>query len=213
MLNQSATDKNIEFKFFFSEKKVEFSLREDSDANIFIDNFAFNSKDLKYSLKNLSIEDYDKKDFSLNNVNKFDIRLDDLFGADNSGIKIKMTPKIIREGFFFQIVSAKPDESIFNNYFEDFFKQLTGRNIKLESVEAENVNRILYKFFNKMMDYLNHISISSSDYLQEIKKDFSDIKYIGPIRQSADRYYITGNFNDLGYKGNTRLKYWLMNVI
>ena len=196
IVNHLVIDKKIEFKFYFTKSTVEFSLKEDEELNVYIEDFAFSAENLNYSLKNLSTVDYDKKDFNLNNVDKLDIKLDNFVGKDSDLIKLKTMPRILRDGFFFQIVSVKPDENSFNSYINDkFLNRIKENNFEIDEI------RSFYAMINSLMNYFSQISISSAEHLQEIKKNFSNIKYIGPIRQTAERYYSAGSYNDLGYKG------------
>ena len=199
-------DKKIEYKLYFGKNYIHFSLKEDDKAKVYIDNFSLNTSDIEYSLDGLSASDYNEKDFSIKDANKFKINLDKLniesdFRVKNDDVpfNLKIQPRIYREGFFFYIASVKPDDKWLKTILNEKFSSPLGSNLSL-NLKKNSVDDIIKAF----LDYTNQnnkISTNSYSFFQKIKGDFARIKYIGPIRQSAEKYYNSGDFSDISNTG------------
>lgn len=104
IINQStlihaAEESKMNFKLWFTESYVQFSLKWDGDTTVYVSDFLCTNGDIQYSLNNLEMNDYNKTDFNLNNTNKFEINLE-RYLEDKDISKIELNPKIYREGFF-----------------------------------------------------------------------------------------------------------------
>lgn len=199
--NNLENQDQIDFKLYFTDTKVEFSLKEDEKNNIYINNFLCNTGEFQYSLKNLSMHDYDITDFNINNIAKFSIDLDQYFMNTNI-TQLEINPRIYREGFFFYISSATPALDSLMNYYsikksEQDIQEKSEILIKSEVTIAKIINDMV-----KSIDQYNRLARLSYNVYQEIRKDFLNIKYIGPIRKIAERSYsIAEVVKDIGFCG------------
>lgn len=200
IINHLAFDNKIGFKLGFSENSVEFNYRISEEKDVYVSDFLCDLGDFQYSLRNLSIEDYSKKDFNINNIHKFSIELDKYFWNCDIA-KVEINPKVYREGFFFHIASFTPAEDSLMSYYKKRIIEQTGESLSNSEVKDEYiVNKILTDVL-KSIEHYNKITRSSYSAFQRIKKDFSNIKYIGPIRKTAERSYIIENFKGLSFNG------------
>jgi predicted ATPase len=210
IISHSAQDKKITFELYFSEKHIKFSLKENGDTDVYVSDFLYNSCDLQYSLENLSLDDYNKKDSSLKNIDKFHIELDKYFKYSNIA-KLNTDSKINREGFFFYITSIAPIGSSLQNFFQE---QLSAQ-MEEEIPESELIKKATFDTLIKdMVESLeNYRKISTNSYnsFQKIKKDLSNIGYIGPVRQLAERSYSIGSYKDMGFGGEHATQILAMN--
>jgi Uncharacterized conserved protein len=200
IINHNSIDKKLEFKLFFTENHIEFSLRENEEKNVYVSDFHCGIRGFQYSLRNLSIGDYNKEDFNINNIDKFYLEIDNYFDKKDA-IKLKINPIVYREGFFFHIASATPaEDSLMSYYKEKKDEQMRGIEFRPDIEDDIVINEIINDIVKSIEQY-NKISRCSYKAFQMIKKDFSNIKYIGPIRKTAERSYGIGDFKDLGFGG------------
>jgi predicted ATPase len=92
------------------------------------------------------------------------------------------------------------EDSLLKYYREKIDEKTQKPDTKPETKGELSVNKIINEVVSSLEQF-NRIPRSSYGTLQKIKRDLSNIKYIGPIRKPAERSYITGFFKDLGFSG------------
>lgn len=200
ILNNSASEETIVFKIIFSGNYVEFSLKGDGDRNVFVSDFRCKAGDLRYSLTDLNKNDYNAKELDIKNPKKFNIEMKKFF--DNKDIaKLPTKQTIFRDGFYLNIHSISPLEDSLMNYYKDkIHDHVLGNQFVPDIDDEKNMNEILKELFKSRENYIK-ISDISYRVLNKLKEDFTNIKYIGPIRKSAERFYSIASYKDLGFSG------------
>lgn len=184
ILCQKSKTKKIRFKFDFSDKtSIDFTISEKDDI-IFVEDFSCSMNEFKYSLHNLTEEDYMQGNRIINHMKtKIEYNKDIL--ESNKIINYELEPVFYRDAFFFKITSIENISSFF-----DVYTSMIMKSPKLD----------LNDFGKSISFYMNAVNISSN-YYQNVKNIFNNIKYIGPIRKLPDRFYEVGQYKDVGFTG------------
>ena len=188
LVNQKSDKKEIGFRLDFSDKTcIEFGVAEEEDNYLFIKDFFCKTDTFIYSLNDLDLKDYDKE--YIRNQKKCTLTFDKNILKSKKILGIYAEPVFYRDSFFLKIDSVG-DSSKFIN---DCITKLVGETTPHKYINSETIVRSL-NFYN------NAVKVSN-DFYQEIKNNFNNIKYIGPIRHAADRSYERGSYTDVGSRG------------
>lgn len=222
LVHQKSDKKEIDFKLDFSdETSIEFTVAEE-DTNLFIKNFSLKSEVFCYTLKDLNIRDYTAEN-EIRSAKKGSITFAENFKKNKKLLQFDAAPIFYRESFFFKISSIGDFSKFINEYvarlniISDMIESFTTRNESNISLVKKTFNEIMDGSLNidEIMDdgvivsdcisdtiyFYNNCVKSSDDFYKKIKKEFSNIKYIGPIRDLGGRSYEIGKYNDVGSMG------------
>jgi len=185
LINQNAENDEIDFRLDFVDKTyIEFTIKGENNRT-FVKNFICDVGLFKYSLKDLVIDDYNNKKNFIGNPKKCKLEFDKKILERKSILGFNAEPIFLRESFFFKIKSMGDFDSLFGQFLDkkDF-----------------NLEKAL-KHLSLSLDFYNDVVQKSNDFYQKIKQDFNNIKYIGPIREEADRSYERGVYSHVGLAG------------
>lgn len=183
LVNQYSNNNEIDFRLDFNDKTyIEFTIKEENE-DIFIKNFICFDEMFTYSLQDLNIDDYMDKNI-IENSNKCILEFNEKILKKKGILEFYVEPVFLRESFFFKIKSL--------GNFEKFLKQY---------ILKQNIDKLKWESIISSMNFYNGTVQLSNDFYQKTKRDFENIKYIGPIRDEADRFYESGLFNYVGLTG------------
>jgi len=187
LVNQKSDKKEIVFKLDFSDKTcIKFRVAE-KDKYLFVKDFFCKTDTFTYSLNDLDIKDYDKE--YIKNQKKCTLKFDKNILKSKKILGISAEPVFYRDSFFLKIDSVGDS----SKFIDDCITKLVGGTTSSKYVNPELIVRSL-NFYN------NAVKVSN-DFYQEVKNNFNNIKYIGPIRHVADRSYERGSYTDVGSRG------------
>lgn len=186
LINQKNENNEIDFRLDFNDKThIEFTITAENNKT-YVKNFSCDAGLYKYSLQNLAPEDYNNEKNIIENQSKCMLEYDEENLKHKKILKFELEPVFLRESFFFKIKSMGDFESSFKKYL------------------ANGKDTDVIKIFTSISDSLefyNDIVQKSNDFYQKTKRDFNDIKYVGPIREEANRSYERGFYNYVGLTG------------
>lgn len=187
--NQKSEKKEISFKFDFEDGKYFGFTIIEQNGKLCVKKFECDNGAFENIIQDI-IEQENEKDGSIYynpsilifNSKKYDKKLIETFN-----------PYFKREHFFFLLTPSSADFSELENIVNKMWQKYKP---KFELDEPQFTT----KFLKTLQFYMN-IEKYSRNFYQDIKQHFENIKYIGPIRDTAKRDYPTGSSNYVGIDG------------
>jgi len=184
LVNQKSNKNEIDFRLDFNDKTyIEFTIKGEND-DIYVKNFTCSAESFKYSLNDLNIHDYNIENNIIENSKKCILQFNENILEKKGLLKFNVEPVFLRESFFFKIKSIGD--------FKKFLEQY---------IVKQNIDKLIWESIIPSINFYNGAVQLSNDFYQKTKRDFDNIKYIGPIRDEADRFYESGLFNYVGLTG------------
>ena len=197
LVNQKSGKKEVCIKLDFDDRtSVKFKVAEDG-SNLFIKDFSCNTGEFEYHLTDLSLRDYKKELVAYSQ--KCDIIFDRDILEKNKIPAWHLEPIFYRDKFFFKI-SDIGDSSILVNQYLKAVKSQVQKKEKNSLIMDIWADRSLKKLMEVISFYSNIIK-SSNDFYKKMENYFSNIQYIGPLRNPANRSYARGSYNYVGAMG------------
>lgn len=199
ILHQGATSKEIRMRFEFEEDDKYFDVTISKEGNtVGIRNFSCNTGELEYTLQNMKLikstesNSYQTENYSFKfkGVEKFDEYL------------IKNVKPIFYGKNFFIVPSFPRDNfDLFSNYIQDIDKEINRvKDSKFDILSLKDRMGLE----NKIRSIQMFLSVEkfSNDFNLNVRQKFGNISYLGPLRNTADRLYERGHFENVGFKGD-----------
>lgn len=187
LVNQKSDKKEIVFGLEFSDKTcIKFGIAEE-DNYLFVKDFFCKTDKFIYSLNDLDIKDYNKE--YIRNPKKCILTFDETILKSEKILRIDAEPVFYRDSFFLKINSVGDSSKFIDNCITEL---VNGSNLR-KDVNPDIIIRSL--------DFYNNAVKLSNDFYQGVKNNFDNIKYIGPIRNAANRSYEIGSYSDVGSRG------------
>lgn len=187
LIYQNADNNEIDFRFDFTDKTyIEFTITARNNKT-YVKNFLCEAGLYKYSLQNLTVEDYNSDKNIVDNQQKCELKFNEENLISKNILGFKPEPIFLREAFFFKIKSIGNFESLITKFIKEIEP----------GIKLGNIIRNL----TSSLDFYNDTVQKSNDFYQKTKRDFNNIKYVGPIREEADRSYEKGFYNYVGLTG------------
>lgn len=192
VIHQDSLTKELRFRFEFEDETYfDFNVAKEKNGNNFVKNFSCNNGRFEYFLKNIKQKLNTPNNSEFYEAESFELKFPEGEGK-NPMIKSlsNISPNFFRETFFMSFRDYREDDWIFSekNNSKTNFSSRFRRAIKSHDPENENM-------------YLFILSRLSAFFYQNIRQKFENIRYIGPIRAAPDRYYDSGSFENVGFKG------------
>ncbi|VVB93271.1 DNA replication and repair protein RecF [uncultured archaeon] len=190
LIHQDLEKKEMHFNFELEDGKYfDINVLKNPDNNeVYVKDFSCNNGRFEYTINEITKKKGTPKDESAYYVPKtfkFDIKTS---GKEKYKEFFEtFIPTFYRNNFFFIIAfyEEKKDKMFL---IPDIFESTKSKaNIRSD-------------FMENLRFYLNLQKIST-DFYQNIKQDFQNIIYIGPLRAIARRSYEKGDYNDVGTEG------------
>ena len=188
LINQKNENNEIDFRLDFNDKThIEFTITAENNKT-YVKNFSCDAGLYKYSLQNLVIEDYNNEKNIIENQPKCMLEFDEEILKREKILEFELEPVFLRESFFFKIKSMGDFESFFRKY------------LNKKNKEPRDIMKI-FTSVSGSLEFYNDIVQKSNDFYQKTKRDFNNIKYVGPVREEANRSYERGFYNYVGLTG------------
>ena len=191
VIHQNSKKREMRLKFEF-EKETYFDVKIIKKyGKLLIKDFSCNNGEFEYILKDLITKvGENKRKSGSYTAKKIKFHPDEY---DNLINLTEINPVFFKESFFIKIRPA----------IEDFILESeTLVNLIDTSKKDKNAKIQLIDFLNR----LYNLERMSNDFYQNIKEEFENIKYIGPIRANAARSYDKNNSSDVGITGKNAVQ-------
>ena len=206
VVHQNSKEKEIRFKIDLENKKYFDVKIFKKQGKLFVKQFSCNNGEFEYFLDGL-IENRDDNKEKFNSE-KFETikfkpeRYDKIIKSSN------ITPIFSRDSFFIKIRPAIEDIILESGTLKSFIEYSIEDEEDKESMKAKEAKKRLTIFLTQLYN-LERMSI---DFYQNTKQSFENIKYIGPIRATADRSYEKKKYDDVGLTGEHAVQILANNI-
>ncbi|MDD5474772.1 MAG: ATP-binding protein [Candidatus Methanoperedens sp.] len=192
LIHQASEKQEMHFKIEFETGKYfDINVLKNQDNNeLYVKDFSCNNGQFEYIINDITPKIGTSKEESgyyVPKIFKFDIKATEKLDEKFKEFYENYTPTFYRNNFFFIIA---------------FYEEKEDKMFLIPEVfeSSRKPARLRENFFKNLRFYLNLQKIST-DFFQNIKQDFQNITYIGPLRANAKRSYEKGDFNDVGLEG------------
>jgi len=196
VLHQNSKEKEIRFKIDLENGKyfdVTIFKKHKKQGQLFVKKFSCNNGEFEYFLDGL-IESNEKYDsYKFKKIKFQPERYDDILKSSN------ITPVFSRDSFFIKIRPAIEDIILESEALKGLIES---------SMEDKEAKSQLIIFFTQ----LYNLERMTNDFYKNIKQNFENIKYIGPIRATADRSYEKKKYDDVGLTGEHAVQVLANNI-